>query len=102
MNIKIVELEKKLSDGTVTVVHWYATLEDGAREVGTSGKVSLVRDDNSAAFISYDSLTEAKVIEWVKAEWESPEDKLKAEMAELKVPTKSLDSGKKLPWSTEE
>ena len=102
MNIKIVELEKNLSDGTVTEVHWQATLEDGIYSVGAHGTVSLVRDDNSAAFISYDALTEAKVIEWVKAEWKSPEDKLKAEIAELKIPTKSLDSGKKLPWSTEE
>ena len=99
MNIKIVELERNLSDGTVTVVHWYATLEDGIYSVGTSGTVSLVRDDNSATFISYDALTEAKVIEWVKAEWESPEDKLKAEIAELKVPTKVLDSGIALPWN---
>tara|TARA_Y100000034_G_C6725251_1_gene320993 strand:- start:438 stop:728 length:291 start_codon:yes stop_codon:yes gene_type:complete len=94
MTIKIVELERNLSDGTVTVVHWYAILEDGEYSVGTSGTVSLVRDDNSAAFISYDALTEAKIIEWVKAEWESPEDRLKAELAELKTPTKA----KGLPW----
>ena len=94
MNIKIIGLERKLSDGTVTEVHWHATLEDGAREVGASGTVYLRRDDNSAAFISYDSLTEAKVIEWVKAEWNSPEETLKAELAELKTPTKANG----LPW----
>ena len=94
MNIKIVELERNLSDGTVTVVHWYATLEDGEYSVGAYGTVSLVRDDNSAAFISYENLTEAKIIEWVKAEWESPEETLKADMVKLKTPTQS----KGLPW----
>ena len=98
MNIKIVKLEKNLPDETVTKIHWYATSKDGVREVGDYGTVSLVRDDNSAKFIEYKDLTEAKVIEWLKAEWKSPEDKLKAEIAELKVPTKSLDTGEKLPW----
>ena len=98
MNIKIVELEKNLPDETVTEIHWYALLQDGIYAVGASGIVSLRRDDNSATFIEYKDLTEAKVIEWVKAEWNSPEDKLKAELAELKVPTKLLDAGLKLPW----
>jgi len=98
MNIKIVELEKNLPDETVTAIHWYALLQDGIYAVGDHGVVSLVRDDNSAKFIEYKDLTEAKVIEWLKAKWESPEDKLKAEIAELKVPTKSLDAGEKLPW----
>ena len=94
MNIKIIGLERKLSDGTVTEVHWQATLKDGEYSTGASGTVSLRRDDNSAAFISYDSLTEAKVIEWVKAEWDSPEETLKEELAELKTPTKANG----LPW----
>ena len=89
MNIKIIGLERKLSDGTVTEVHWQATLKDGEYSTGASGTVYLRR-----AFISYDSLTEAKVIEWVKAEWNSPEETLKAEMAELKTPTKANG----LPW----
>ena len=94
MNIKIIGLERKLSDGTVTEVHWQATLKDGEYSTGASGTVSLRRDDNSAAFIPFEDLTEAKVIEWVKAEWSSPEDILKAEMAELKTPTKANG----LPW----
>ena len=94
MNIKITELERNLSDGTVTEVHWHATIEDGEHIASAVGTVSLSRDDNSAAFISYDSLTEAKVIEWVKAEWNSPEETLKAEIAELKTPTQANG----LPW----
>lgn len=94
MNIKILDLERNLSDGTVTEVYWQATLKDGEYSVGAYGTVSLVRDDNSAAFIPFEDLTEAKVIEWVKVEWKSPEETLKEELAELKTPTQS----KGLPW----
>ena len=97
MNIKIIGLERKLSDGTVTEVHWYASLKDGEREVAASGTVHLRRDDNSAAVIPFEDLTEAKVIEWVKAEWSSPEETLKEELAELKTPTKANG----LPWIEE-
>jgi len=94
MNIKITELERNLSDGTVTEVHWHATIEDGEHIASAVGTVSLSRDDNSAAFIPFEDLTEAKIIEWVKAEWESPEETLKADMVKLKTPTKANG----LPW----
>ena len=41
MNIKIIGLERKLSDGTVTEVHWQATLKDGEYSTGASGTVSV-------------------------------------------------------------
>ena len=94
MNIKILDLERNLSDGTVTEVHWQATLKDGEYSVGAYGAIPLTRDDNWAAFIPFEDLTEAKIIEWVKAEWESPEETLKADMVKLKKPTKANG----LPW----
>ena len=56
MNIKITELERNLSDGTVTEVHWHATIEDGEHIASAVGTVSLSRDYNSAAFIPFEDL----------------------------------------------
>jgi hypothetical protein len=94
MQLKIEQLERNLENDTVTAVHWDASLKDGKHSVRTYGTVSFNRDENSSPFIPFKDLTEAKVIEWVKAEWKSPEDTLIAEMAELKEPTK--ENG--LPW----
>ena len=101
MQIQIRELERNLSDGTVTAVHWSATVQDGEHSANAVGVLYFERDENSATFIPFNDLTETKIIEWVKAEWnsvetewESPEDTLKAEVAKLKTPTKANG----VPW----
>ncbi len=115
MQIQIVQLERDLPDGTVTVIHWSATEQDGEHSARAYGSASLERNEDSATFIPFEDLTEEKVIEWVEAEWASPEDRndddddspkdrnngdspeemLKAEVAKLKAPTSA--TGK--PWS---
>lgn len=95
MQIQIVQLERNLPDGTVTVVHWSATEQDGEHSASAVGTVSLERDENSATFIPFEDLTEAKVIEWVEAEWDSPEDMLKAEVEKKKNPITATG----MPWS---
>jgi hypothetical protein len=104
MQIQIVQLERNLSDGTVTVIHWSATEQDGEHSARAYGSASLERNEDSATFIPFEDLTEEQVIQWVEAEWasledrnngDSPEETLKAEVAKLKAPTSTTG----MPWS---
>ena len=102
MQIQIRQLERNLSDGTVTGVHWSATVQDGEYSANAVGVLYFERDENSATFIPFNDLTEAKIIEWVKAkwgsvetEWKSPEDMLKAEVEKKKTPVSATG----VPWS---
>ena len=97
MQIQIVQLERDLPDGTVTVIHWSATEGIGEHTASAVGTVSLKRDEDSATFIPFDELTETQVIRWVEAEWVSPEEMLKAEVAKLKAPTSATG----MPWEEE-
>jgi len=63
MNIQIAQLERDLPDGTVTVIHWSATEQDGEHSARAYGSASLERNEDSADFIPFDELTEEKVIE---------------------------------------
>ncbi len=95
MQIQIAQLERNLSDGTVTVIHWSATEQDGEHSARAYGSASLERNEDSATFIPFEDLTEEQVIQWVEAEWDSPEEMLKAEVAKLKAPTSTTG----MPWS---
>ena len=94
MQIQIRQLERNLSDGTVTGVHWSATVQDGEHSANTVGVLYFERDEHSATFIPFKDLTEVKIIEWVKAKWESPEDILKAEVEKKKNPVSATG----VPW----
>jgi hypothetical protein len=94
MQIQIVQLERDLPDGTVTVIHWSATEQDGEHSARAYGSASLERNEDSATFIPFEDLTEEQVIQWVEAEWDSPEEMLKAEVAKLKAPISATG----MPW----
>jgi hypothetical protein len=97
MNIKILELERDLSDDTVITISWSATIQDGEYTVSTSGNTLVKREPDSATFILYKDLTEEKIIEWLEATpmWISPEDELKKEIEKLKAAPIYV---KGLPW----
>ena len=65
MNITytIAQLDRQTSDGLVTTAHWRVDAVDGEYSAGSYGTVGFERGDT---FTSYDSLTEAQVIAWVK------------------------------------
>jgi hypothetical protein len=96
MNIKILELERDLSDDVVINISWSATIQDGECTASTSGDTLVKRESDSATFIPYKDLTEEKIIEWLQTavEWTSPEDELKKEIEKLKAPIYA----KGLPW----
>lgn len=59
----IAQLDRQTSDGLVTTAHWRVDAVDGEYSAGSYGTVGFERGDT---FTSYDSLTEAQVIAWVK------------------------------------
>ena len=97
MNIKILELERDLSDDTVITISWSATIQDGEYTASTSGDTLVKREPDSATFIPYKDLTEEKIIEWLQVVWSSPEDELKKEITKLKAAPKYARG---LPWQS--
>jgi len=60
-------MDRNLSDGLVTTVHWTATKTDGDYVSSAYGSIGLpAKDSKDPNFISYESITKAKAIEWVK------------------------------------
>jgi hypothetical protein len=95
MNItyKIDNLERQVSDDLVIVAHWRVDAVDGEHTAGAYGSVGFTRGDD---FIPFEELTEAQVLEWVKAqlEVEQIESNLANQIEALKEP-KSVSG---LPW----
>jgi hypothetical protein len=81
----IAQLDRQTSDGLVTTAHYTVNAVDGEHTAGSYGSVGFERGDT---FISYESLTEAQVIAWVK-------DKLNVE--EIEAGLQSQIDAKKNP-----
>jgi len=60
----ITNLTRDVSDGYVSIVHWKLTGTEGDKTVESLGKTKLARP---SSLEPYDSLTEEKVIGWLKA-----------------------------------
>lgn len=94
MNIvwKIVDLERNIADGFVTVAHWTATAVDGNHSADTYGCVGWRGDP----VIPYEQLTEAMVLDWVwrSVDKEAKESSLMSRVERQKNPVKA--SG--VPW----
>jgi len=99
---RVLELDRKLSDGGVFAVHWQVIAARG--EIGDSlmartyGAISVTPDPESPDFIAYDDLTQDDCLEWV---W----DQIDKEATELRVTTEleALEnpvSGSGTPWSS--
>jgi hypothetical protein len=95
MNItyKINNLERQVSDDLVITAHWRVDAVDGEHTAGAYGSVGFTRGDD---FIPFEELTEAQVLEWVKAqlEVEQIEAALAQIIAEQKAPSKISGT----PW----
>lgn len=63
---KIANLDRHAEDGFVTVAHWTASQTDGDFTASTYSTVSFTKEDG-INYVPYEQLTEAAVIEWVKA-----------------------------------
>ena len=98
MNItyKIDNLERQVSDDLVITAHWRVDAVDGEHTAGAYGSVGFTRGDD---FIPFEELTEAQVLEWVKAQLdvEQIEAALAQIIAEQKAPSKVAG----MPWSAD-
>ena len=65
-NWKISTLDRDTADGFVNTVHWTASQTDGDYSASTYSTVSFTKEDG-INYVPYDQLTEATVVEWVKA-----------------------------------
>ena len=104
---KVNQLDRELSDGVVTTVHWGVTgtrpnsLEgEDAYSAYVYGSGSFTADPSGPDFVPYADLTEAECIGWVKESMgeeglTSLEDGLSAQLDEQENPT-SADG---MPWS---
>ena len=63
---KISQMDRNTADGFVTVVHWNASQTDGDFSASTYSTASFTKEDG-INYVPYAELTEAAVIEWVKA-----------------------------------
>lgn len=63
---KISTLDRDTADGFVQTVHWTAFQTDGDFTASTYSTVSFTKEDG-INYVPYEQLTEAQVIEWVKA-----------------------------------
>ena len=82
------------NDSDKGVVHaaWSASDSDGDHTGTVSGMESYTPDSSASGYIAYDSLTNAKVVSWVKATLGSDEvtrvgEKIAAQIAESKTPS---------------
>ena len=82
------------NDSDKGVVHaaWSASDSDGDHTGTVSGMESYTPDSSASGYIAFDSLTNAKVVSWVKATIGSDEvtrvsEKIAAQIAESKTPS---------------
>lgn len=89
-------VERNLSDGGITIIHWRCTGVDGEHSASSYGTTSHTPDASAEGFIAYDSVTEANCIAWAQAEVNQSdvESGIAAEIAASKTPT----TGTGTPW----
>lgn len=95
---KISQMDRETATGFVNVVHWTASQTDGDFAASTYGTVSFTKEDN-INYVPYESLSEAQVIDWVKASMgtegvKALELALANNIAEQKAPKKATGT----PW----
>jgi hypothetical protein len=90
-------VERTLSDGGITVIHWRCTAVDGDYTASSYGTTSHEPDADAEGFISYDSVTEANCIEWAQAQvgQSGVEAALAAKIEADKTPTSAAG----VPWA---
>ena len=89
-------VERTLSDGGITTIHWRCTGVDGDHSASIYGTVGCTPDPSASDFIAYDSVTEANCISWVQGSVskDDTEAALAAQIAVLKAPTQATG----VPW----
>jgi len=90
-------VERNLSDGGITTIHWRCTGVDGDHSASSYGTTGHEPDASDSGFIAYDSVTEANCIAWVQAALDK--DAIEAAIAAQIEADKNPTSGSGQPWA---
>lgn len=90
-------VERNLSDGGITIIHWRCTGVDGDHSSSSYGTTGHEPDASAEGFIAYDDVTEANCIAWAQGalDKDAVEAAIAADIAVQKTPT----TGTGQPWA---
>jgi hypothetical protein len=90
-------VERNLSDGGITIIHWRCTGVDGDYSASSYGTTGHEPDASADGFIAYDDVTEANCIAWAQAalDKDAIETAIADDIAVQKTPT----TGTGQPWA---
>ena len=96
----IAQLERNTDGNGVVVAHWRASDSEVVGEVTHSGSsygtCGFTPDATADSYVSYDSLTEADVIAWVKADLDA--DAIEESIAAQITASKEPGTAAGVPW----
>ena len=96
----IAQLERNTDGNGVVVAHWTASDSEVVGEVthsgGSYGTCGFTPDATADGYVAYDSLTEAEVIAWVKADLDT--DAIEESIAALIAVSKEPVTAAGVPW----
>jgi len=92
----IAQLERNTDGNGVVVAHWRASDVDGDHTGSSYGTCGFTPDATADGYVAYDSLTEADVIAWVKADLDADaiEESIAAQITASKEPVTAAG----VPW----
>ena len=92
----IAQLERNTDGNGVVVAHWRASDVDGEHSGSSYGTCGFTPDATADGYVAYDSLTEADVIAWVKADVDADaiEESIAAQITASKEPVTAAG----VPW----
>lgn len=92
----IAQLERNTDGNGVVVAHWRASDVDGDHSGSSYGTCGFTPDSTADGYVAYDSLTEADVIAWVKADLDADaiEESIAAQITASKEPVTAAG----VPW----
>jgi len=99
MEFKIVQLERQLPSGGITVAHWTVSKTIDGTTVSSYGAQGFQPDPTATGFIAFPQVTEAQVINWIKAAMGTEgvaalEASLDSQIAQIKTPATAMG----MPW----
>ena len=100
MEFKIVQLERKLPSGGITVAHWTVSKTIDGTTASSYGAQGFQPEPQEAGFIPFPQVTEAQVIQWVKNSMGTEtlsklEASLDSQIEEIKNPVNATGT----PWT---
>ena len=92
----IAQLERNTDGNGVVVAHWRASDVDGEHTGSSYGTCGFTPDATADGYVAYDSLTEADVLAWVKADVDADaiEESIAAQITASKEPVTAAG----VPW----